>query len=174
MASPDRCPRFGAAAGSDGTLMDTPLLFLDIDGVFTSHEYAQQFDTPRYPLDLSAHELKKFDPICVALVRTLTRSLKARIVITSTWRKTYGWHVLGAAFDLDAIAATPVLQALRGEEIQAWRRQHVHIGPYVIVDDDDMHFLPEQMPHVVHVNSNVGFTQEDAAKALHILKEFPR
>ena len=43
------------------------------------------------------------------------------------------------------------------------------VSHYAILDDyDDM--LPEQMPHLVQTNYEVGISQEDAEKVIEILE----
>ena len=60
-------------------------------------------------------------------------------------------------------------QYSRGREIDMWLEGHPECTNYVILDDRS-DFTEEQGPHYVHVDSNVGITDDDAEIAIMILK----
>ena len=136
------------------------IIFLDIDGVLTSHRTAIAFGW--YPTGLS--DLKsKIDPVALALLQGICRGSDASVVISSTWRKFLRREELQVALGLPIIDVTPVLDGMRrGNEIDAWLTRHPEVTHYCIVDDDtDM--LPEQKrDHFVHINEREGITFGDA------------
>lgn len=152
------------------------LLFLDIDGVITTHK-------SNYCLDPEKMEL---------LGQILGRT-GALIVISSSWRQTTLYDTKKALVDYDnpqvkgnpflfterVIGITPVLiiknkyggewdgPASRGEEIEAYLKDHP-CENYVILDDDT-EMLPEQTAHFVHVNDEFGLMPTDVEKCVSIL-----
>ena len=59
--------------------------------------------------------------------------------------------------------------ASRGEYIRQWLLEYQSkVSHYAILDDyDDM--LPEQLPHFVQTNYEVGISKEDADRVIEIL-----
>ena len=57
----------------------------------------------------------------------------------------------------------------RGCEIKGWLSKHGdEVSNYAIIDDMD-DILPEQQPHFVWTNEEIGLTEGDAAQAIIIL-----
>lgn len=162
------------------------IIFLDIDGVLNTSRWHSQIDKNE-PQDEYGD---KFDPISVANLAKIIDDTGADIVISSSW-KSYGlsemedmWDernlpgkIIGITpntisdelllnVDIDSIE----LFHIRGEEIKEWLAMHgKRISNYVIIDDMD-NMLPEQQSHFVNTNPTVGITEEDAEKAIAILK----
>jgi hypothetical protein len=57
----------------------------------------------------------------------------------------------------------------RGSEIQGWLLLHGDdVSRYVIIDDMD-DILPEQQSHFVQTDPEVGITNDDVKKIVHLL-----
>lgn len=163
------------------------VVFLDIDGVLNTKWWYTQMDrnTPRDKYGYA------FDPKAVACLRRIVEETEASIVISSSW-KSFGFSELEEMWKdrglpgkiigitpnsvsdellLDADIDSIELFHIRGEEIKEWLTNHgKHVSHYVIIDDMD-NMLPEQQPHFVHTNPEVGITVDDAEKAIGILKK---
>ena len=59
------------------------IVFLDIDGVFTSERYATALDQNRQQPD---EYWSSFDPVAVQFMNTLARRYPVRFVLISTWK----------------------------------------------------------------------------------------
>ena len=163
------------------------IIFLDIDGVLNSSK------TLELSLKNEEPEIMRYlpHPLHLAPLKKIIDATGAKCVISSTWRigcsKSNMFTMLFASLgfpDIWVIDTTPVCSSCRGDEIQEWLglRQRMldnnsqefcenwnilPIGNFVILDDDsDM--LPEQRNNFVHVHD--GLTDEDAEKAINILK----
>lgn len=161
------------------------VLFLDLDGVL---------NTGRWHCQASRNELQdeygdKFDPTSVANLAKIIDETGADIVISSTW-KFMGvsemqdmWEVRGLPGKIIDITPNTVsdemllfadldhmeLMPIRGMEIKEWlEKKGKKVSRYAILDDMDA-MLPEQKPHFVQTNPNVGITEDDAFKAISIL-----
>lgn len=154
----------------------TKLIFLDIDGVLDTYK-------SRYMLD----------PVLLERLGTILGRTGAWIVISSSWRCRNVPDTVEFLTDYDnprvgsnpfpftdkVVGITPILYsvvegdidrpATRGEEIAAYLKDHP-CDNYVILDDCD-EMLPEQRPHLVLVNDEVGLTGKDVEKAVSILNQ---
>lgn len=137
------------------------ILFLDIDGVFTSTR------TGWYNYDIHA----------VRFIRWVCKESGAKIVITSTWRKNHDKELFGKIFGQENLHedwATEVLprtkfsqRVLRGEEIQEWLNKHdvnKHYPVKYIIVDDDHDMLEWQIPCFVNTDTHNGLKFEDMDK----------
>ena len=142
-------------------------IFCDIDGVLNSVRTATAFGN--YPWDVKEESLKMFDHIAIALIRRACKECGAKIILSSTWRRSTGYKKMAKALDLPMIGSTPThLDSTRGEEIAAWLRSNT-VDKYVILDDDsDM--LEDQMPYFVKVCPYNGLSYDNYTKILEILK----
>ena len=152
------------------------IIFLDIDGVLNSTEWAEE----RPPLGLipprlaqEALEEERIDPSCVERLRHLVAATGAQLVMSSTWRHRmavpeflrlfalYGWA------DAPIIGVTPYIAGLtRGDEVQAWLLNNDYAGAYVCLDDDE-DFRKGQL--LVQTDRDVGLTNLDVARCLELL-----
>lgn len=154
----------------------TKLIFLDIDGVLDTYK-------SRYMLD----------PVLLERLGSILGRTGAWIVISSSWRcgnvpdtveflTDYDNPRVGShpfPFTDKVVGITPFLYsvvdgdidrpATRGEEIAAYLKDHP-CDNYVILDDCD-EMLPEQRPHLVLVNDEVGLTGKNVEKAVSILNQ---
>ena len=165
------------------------VIFLDIDGVLNTGWWYTQMDR-NTPKDKYGYA---FDPNSVANLKKIIDETGADIVISSSW-KSFGlseleemWQDRGLPGKLIGITPNSVsdemllnadldhmeLFSIRGMEIKEWLTNHgKRVSNYVIIDDMD-NMLSEQKPHFVRTNSEVGITNEDAEKAIEIIKSWP-
>lgn len=145
------------------------IIFLDIDGVLVNRASLRQ-----------ASGLQAFaDPKCVAALNRIIAETDAKIVVSSTWRrsgrrfvtqKLRSWGVVG-----EIVGLTPILNVAnveRGSEIQTWIHEHMRfssaIDSFVILDDDDdMLHLSARLVQTVFED---GLTESDADRAIEILR----
>ena len=165
------------------------ILFLDIDGVINSDEYADEYH--KYKLGLQGYHIW-VDPKAVERVRRLCEETGAKIILSSSWRR----HRLDVTLeDLKQysgmepllpymIGVTPgYIRRNRGQEIddtfKEWNH-HIKMGRidkqyenepverYAIVDDDN-DMLDKQLDHFVQTDWKYGITDEDVDKLKEIL-----
>lgn len=117
------------------------VLFLDIDGVCNSMEYAQRNNMNLW---------HKTDPDLVRLVRRIIDETKCDVVLSSTWRlypearavvKRDVCYFMDCTKDMQAGAKRGVVE--RGIEVQEWLDRHPQYTHYAILDDES-DFLPNQ------------------------------
>ncbi len=149
------------------------VVFLDIDGVLNPRQHMNDLYVGwKKGVAVSRDEFGHlFCPSCVEYFENLLFQTGAKIVISSTWRRSGLqvmkdlWKVRG--LEGEVVDITPSLNTPRGEEIAEWLRLN-DVDKYVIIDDNsDM--LPEQMSHFVKCENKWGFTKECLEKALKIL-----
>lgn len=163
------------------------IIFLDIDGVLN---YTNWYVSDRNPGNLNGQE-GDIDPLCVDRIVRICKETSAKIVISSDWR--ISWQgtlsrLERAGFPKGLIIdKTPELAWLklgrhdymlsdddkgyefsRGREIDLWLEAHPECENFVIIDDR-RDFTEEQSPHLVHVNSMFGLTDDDADIAIMTL-----
>lgn len=188
------------------------LLFLDVDGVLNSHQFLRErnpkemdpyskgelrtgrwvlkmlrkagVDQPSLSVVLT--DLRSIDRSRVALLNGFLEKSGAKVVISSTWRKTYPWRVFAAmlteVFGLrgEVIGQTPhglprvhhgpysTSQPLRGDEIQEWlRTQKEQPDAFIIFDDDTD--MAEVSDRHIRTDMAVGLTEEDVERGLRLL-----
>lgn len=182
------------------------LIFLDIDGVLNSANYMvkrkeakrelflkkdSEADKREYRIAMACEDI---DTNAVTMLNGIVFATDARVVISSTWRKSFGLNILqeiltrcGFSDARRIIGVTPCLyfernneygyhnSVVRGCEIKAWVEMNkgvighkVSKLPYVILDDDsDM--LYWQRNNFIQCDPLVGLTEVDAINAINIL-----
>lgn len=121
------------------------VLFLDIDGVCNSAEYAKRiYEQQGYG------GLIGIDATLARKVRRIVQETGCKVVLSSTWRL---WESSRAEVRhkvCDFIDCTIDLQrgskrgvAPRGDEVREWLSRHPHVTQYAILDDDS-DFSPDQ------------------------------
>ena len=147
-------------------------IFLDMDGVITSLEYQY-----------------KIDPKCVENLEKILDRTGAKLIITSSWRKSTTEETV-EYFKKEGFPLTQFIEGVtirgykyvkdnlcipRGIEIDYFLKTNIEFGKilgkdyqYVILDDDsDM--LLKQKDHFIHTDTYKGLTVEDAENAIKIL-----
>lgn len=116
------------------------ILFLDIDGVCNSGNWAKQGNSMWHGTD----------PQAVALVQRIIKETHCRVVLSSTWRlypearevvKRDVCDFIDVTKDMQRGAKRGVVE--RGVEVQEWLDRHPEVTQYAILDDD-ADFLPHQ------------------------------
>lgn len=116
------------------------VLFLDIDGVCNSGDWAMQGNSMWHGTD----------PNAVAMVKRIIKETKCDVVLSSTWRlypeavavvKRDVCHIIDVTKDMQRGAKRGIVE--RGVEVQEWLDRHPEVEQYAILDDD-ADFLPGQ------------------------------
>lgn len=160
------------------------VIFLDFDGVLNSYFYQRDM----IPGTL-ADEL---DPAAIEVLNeVLTEVPDVKIVISSSWRKIFGFKELvtilsarGFQFPQSVIGVTPdgwdswdSLSGLgekpsripRGVEIRAWLDINPEVEHFVIIDDEgDMDGVAD---HLLKVNGQFGLRQGHIRRILSLLRD---
>ena len=119
-----------------------------------------------------------FDPECLERLQRLVEKTDARIVITSTWRKTEeGKRTLQNVleqYDLAnrVIGYTPILNKKRGEEIKSFLETLNVEASYIILDDDSD--MEELTPYLILTSMKTGLTEEKMTEGMQKLKKFSK
>jgi hypothetical protein len=164
VTTPDPATVAAIADGRD------PVIFLDFDGVICSpRAYVAQAER------WNGHRAIRWaDQVACDLVGCLLGKHGAKLVISSTWRrskdecdKVLGRY--GLVPYLHSDWRTGEDQAgIRGNEIAAWLAANG--SPPFIILDDDSDMLPEQMPWLVNTCSLNGMMLADFEKADALLR----
>lgn len=153
------------------------IIFLDIDGVLNTSNYGVQAHAMWKRTNgwfKSRDEFgAKFDPMAVDCLEYIVHRTNAKIVISSTWRKS-GLHVMKNMFkvrgiDADIIGVTPVLNTMRGEEIEQWLHENDYVTNYVILDNNTDFTEEQKKNHFVCTHGKHGLDHNAMVKALKIL-----
>ena len=156
---------------------------MDCDGVLN---YTQWYFSDRNPGNLYGQE-GDIDPECVARILKVCEVTGAKIVLSSDWRINKGAipRLERAGFPKGLIYdQTPELiwthlnyyntdtdsyDYSRGKEIDLWLDAHQDTYDYVIIDDREDFTDEQKRLHFVHVDSDIGFTDENMNEAIEIL-----
>ena len=131
------------------------VLFLDIDGVCNSLEYAQRNNMNLWHAT---------DPVLVKRVKRIIAETKCKVVLSSTWRlyaearavvKRDVCHFIDCTVDYQAGSKRGIVE--RGLEVQAWLDKHPAVTQYAILDDES-DFLPHQW--LFQTTFEKGITEE--------------
>lgn len=149
------------------------IIFLDVDGVLNSiNNLIKVYNETHKPHSGYSYP---FDSKCLENLKKLITETKSNLVISSTWRYSQeGMEKLLEAlskYELDklVIGCTPALGLSRGEEIKKYLSNYktTETIKFVILDDDrDMGELSQ---YLVHINRNVGLTEENVQQAVNKL-----
>ena len=157
------------------------IIFLDIDGVLNPKWWISKKPSDKYGVF--------FETNAVANLGKIIEETGAEIVVSSSW-KNIGlvelqnmWRDRGLPGKLVDITPDYMSDEIllkedsanvdylyeRGSEIQGWLLLHGDdVGRYVIIDDMD-DILPEQLSHFVQTDPEVGITNDDVKKIVHLL-----
>lgn len=155
------------------------VVFLDIDGVLNTPNYAVQAHGMWSKTNgwfKSKDEFGAiFDPISVDCLLYLCETTNAKVVISSTWRRV-GLLRMREMFKvrgipIDIIDVTPILNLKRGEEIEAWLSENDYVTNYVIIDDDTDFTDYQLNNHFVCTRGQYGLNHNAMVLAIKILME---
>lgn len=148
------------------------VIFLDIDGVLNHELLVKSRAGKRHQLCRNS----------IKYLNTLIKNTNAKVVVTSTWRKSRTINELQKAlddygFEGVVIDKTDVLgsHTVRGNEILKWIKDHEKlVGPYYkysnyIILDDDSDMLYWQRNNFICVDGYCGLSPKDIWLAEKIL-----
>jgi hypothetical protein len=157
------------------------IIFLDFDGVLNSSRSAAALggygSLYRANINGLSKDTLKLDPISVILLRRIVETTGAKIVISSSWRigtKIEDFHDVFDVYDWNTreiiIDKTKVSGKIRGDEVELWLIDHIHLGieKFAIIDDES-DFKPAQKPFLVQTQSSLGLSHISYNKCLEIL-----
>ena len=164
--------------------MYNPILFLDIDGVLNSEDYANLYTEKEW--DNLTYIERHIDDKAVQLINYICDNTKAQVVISSTWRCGRSIEQLqnildfrGATFKI--IDKTPEHDiSYRGYEIDAWISKnrskdkdgnYFEFTNYAILDDDIEDMLIKQKDNIFKINRFTGITRKDADRIVEFLSK---
>lgn len=173
------------------------IIFLDVDGVInhtTWFNWAHQ-----HPEFLKDGGHKNIDPNSVRKIVQICEETGAGIVMSSSWRwnnfeqtikKLYGIRDLRPILDRMIGVTVRTEERFRGEEIKYFlndcRKNHfnnefntwnplvkpkikISNSPKYVILDDDCDMLEEQLQFFIHINDDIGISDEDVKNAIKIL-----
>ena len=136
-------------------------IFLDIDGVMVHQNYVNC--KGKYGFTL-------FDPQCVERLKQIISATDAKIVVSSSWRKSSDIFHIMRENGLRMFGKTPNFKDVeRGMEIKCWLQTHLYKGieSFVILDDDDD--MGDLLPYLVQTSWYTGITDDHVKWAIEIL-----
>ena len=148
------------------------VIFLDIDGVLTSNEWAENV------LKQEGYRVDEFNELClgkIALLKEIVDATGAKIVLSSSWR--FDEAALTAVknqlaqcdldvFDLTSQRIDVVFN--RTKELKLYIEEH-HPDAYLILDDEIIKDA-ELAPHQVRTSLTRGLLKKDVEPAIKILE----
>ena len=159
----------------------TPIIFLDIDGVLNSGDWAEELyknPNPNY------HNF--CDPKAVDMLIEFLQSTGFMLVLSSSWRRSGNIYETFKSLDsipyLNKISPYIIGQTCRlnlgrtngkrwcrGDEIKVWVDEFK--PSYYMIIDDDTDMLMEQFPRLIQTDPEHGLTYDDLIKLkCHFLK----
>lgn len=154
------------------------VIFLDIDGVVNYVKSRWSFDhvTKTSFLVPEGQNVGWYgiDPEKVKIILSIVEKTKAKIVLSSTWRKHEDWletmALNGFSSELFLGRTIHNWDFVRGQEIQIWLDEHREIEKYAIIDDDsDM--LDCQKDSFFQTSFEYGITEEIADRVINHLNK---
>jgi hypothetical protein len=157
--------------------MQTPIVFLDVDGVLNSRRWDARSGAAEEAGPPTERELweRRIDPECVARLDRLLQRTGAVVVVSSSWRKRLPLNEIvpilearGFRGRIVGATATEDNTASRGAEITRWLTENDTRGAaYVVLDDEVVEDVPPEL--VVRPSEGTGLTDQDIDRALLIL-----
>lgn len=149
-------------------------LFLDIDGVLNSERTVNAFNAlthaGRVKHDmLTGKQIElMWDSVAVGLLRAAQEAIGFKIVISSTWRKTFSvqdFHTIFDAYGWDTrgiiIGKTGDEAVIRGKQIKSWLDARAEYPYTYAILDDDADMMPTQKPCFVQTSFRNGLSYEN-------------
>lgn len=146
-------------------------LFLDIDGVLNSERsvaaHGRLTHAGRVKQDMLIGDRPDpmWDALAVGLLRAAQEAIGFKIVISSTWRKTFALQDFHAIFDVYGwdtreiiVGKTGDEVGCRGEQIRAWLNNYAKYPYHYCIIDDDGDMLEQQEPFFVQTNFKNGLS----------------
>ena len=142
------------------------LIFCDVDGVlnrFPPKEGDHRSWPPKTTTEAVTAKRLGWLPEPVSIIRDFVNINGCSIVISSTWRHYISLKQFEEGIGIptgSVIGKTKSFMSGRGEEIEQWRKEFNHQGPFVIIDDDtyDIECCESLKGHIVQTETSVGLT----------------
>lgn len=149
------------------------VVFLDIDGVLNSHKWFSVRGRPSTFQSMYERSIWDLDPSAVNLMKGFVERNNLKVVISSSWRILYNKQEIkemlqATGWKAPIVGTTPYIKGFRGDEIDTWRRESLHVDTYIIFDDDG-DFNPHQRPFFVQTSFETGLTEAHVEQAQQIL-----
>lgn len=170
------------------------VIFLDIDGVLNSGDYLwnthrlRRFQSQSRGINYREQNAglqqtrdkfgNLFDPRCVICLESIIETTGAKIVITSTWRKTglkqmqELWKFRNLPGEVVGITPSEIdgfFATYRYDEICEYIKHHSEIEQYVIIDDDPIGPEDEEFENFIRTTNQFGLDYFKVKKAIEIL-----
>lgn len=156
-------------------MINSFILFLDIDGVLNTTHYLKYGDDSEDPDGLTSDQAQ-IDPKKVELLNKIVLTTGCDVVISSSWRLTNKLADIreilkSRGFQGRIVDTTPFLSGpIRGDEIQAWLNKHAELGSkvksFVILEDEEAMGLLES--RTVRTTTDRGLTEHHANRAIQL------
>lgn len=149
------------------------VIFLDFDGVLNS----ERWEWKCRPKTDRLYDSDAFDPAAVSLLNDLLEKTRAKIVVSSSWRRFHSVLALKKLLEEvgvkgEVIDMTPRylgVGKIRGDEIRHWLDEHADVTSFVILDDsDDMEPVKDRL---VLIDWRVGLTESGVTQAALVLNQ---
>lgn len=144
------------------------VLFLDVDGVLNNDDWAWEMFN-KYKIEVYRNNIL-YQPHLVQLRRIINET-GAKIVVSSSWRKIHSayedlkhWLQM---YGMEVYGETPYVGGIRGDDIEAWLKEHNDVEEYAILDDDTD--MGEHYGHLVNTFYMEGLTPEMADECIKML-----
>ncbi len=150
-------------------------IFLDIDGVLNNKKhYSKQHK--KYGGRFICENMP-FNPRSILNLRKIIDKTNAKIVISSSWRRTKnGMVVLEARlieYGIKIHSTTPFINASRGKEIRQWCKENTQKGDKILIIDDEMYDIKEYFDsdEIVKIDYNKGLNTIKRYEAIRKLNK---
>lgn len=152
------------------------VIFLDIDGVLNSDKYWEMI----LPYEKQMTEMEsEIDIECLNNLKKIVNITKAKIVITSTWKKINRkyeefkkYMIQNGIIIYDKTPDSLQSSINRGEEIRAWLEEHKdEVDDFIIIDDEiysDFNELEERLVKTDFYKER-GIEKKHVEKAIDML-----
>ena len=156
------------------------IIFLDFDGVLNHELFYRGLSSQEYPR-LNGRPYSEIDTNSVNILNRLIQETGAKVVVSSTWRRSYDKNQLQKILNKhnfigEVIDTTPILNfegAVRGNEVKVWLEKnysHDKRCAYICLDDDS-DFLYGQRNNLILVDSYCGLSPNNVYRATKILNK---
>lgn len=141
------------------------VVFLDFDGVVNT----PMWDPVQraFTMNMPYHGFVN-NRTAVEWVEAFCQIYDFNVVVSSDWRLNSNWReclLHGGFMDSERIIDRTICLPAnaekwgRGHEIQTWLDAHPEVENFIIIDDDIVDILPEHRRHIIHTDSEEGFTE---------------
>lgn len=159
-------------------------LFLDVDGVLNSERtvaaYGKLTHAGRVKQDMLTGNTPEpmWDEVAIKLLRAAQELIGFKIVISSTWRKTFSLQDFHTIFDLYGwdtrgivVGKTGENVGIRGEQIKAWLDTYGKFPYEYCIVDDDSDMLDSQEGNFVKTSFREGLSYDSFERIFGVFKE---